>query len=161
MTKPAGWRALSYMFKITDGPYSLFLVTLPALGWTLGLLLVTTFAPDVEWVLLGAHGTRIGRVGVLAMALEAAFGIIFSSGGMMTDRAIGPLDVGLVRKNDGWFFILSLVNGNDIRRAAMGYRDNGCRKDNHGKQGKNNNCFTFHMGSSLRSFPPESGQEKK
>ncbi len=76
------------MFKITDGPYSLFLVALTALGWALGQLFVTTFAPDMERIFLGAHGTWVIRVGVLAVALEAAFGIIFSGCGVMTYRAI-------------------------------------------------------------------------
>ena len=129
-------------------------MTLLAFGGAFGLLLVTTLAPDMEGVLLGAHDTRIRRVGVLTVALEAAFGIILSRRGVMTDGAIGSFGVGLVRKNYGWFFSLSLVDGDNIRRTAMGDRDQGHRTENNSEKGENDNCFSFHLGSSLISSPP-------
>ena len=63
-------------------------MALAALGRTFGKFIVAALTPDVEGVLLGAgHGGIIG-FGVLAVALEAAFDIIFSSGGVVTDYTI-------------------------------------------------------------------------
>ncbi len=70
---------------------SLFLVALSALGRALGLFLVASLAQNVEGVLLGTHGTRVGRGGVFAVAIEAVLGIFFLGGGVMTYRTIVSL----------------------------------------------------------------------
>jgi hypothetical protein len=131
----------------------LFFMAFPTLGRALGLLFVATLTPDVEGVLLGAgHGGIIG-IGVLAVALEAAFDIIFSSGGVVTDYTIVWLWMGLVRKNHGWFFGLSFVDGNDIRRSALGDGDQGGQTDGHGQKDEHDNGFSFHMRPSLNFSP--------
>ena len=63
-------------------------MALTAFGWSFGQFLVAALTSDVERVLLGAGHGWIVRVGILAVALKAALGIIFSSGRVMTDSAI-------------------------------------------------------------------------
>jgi len=108
---------------MSDENNLLFLVAIPALGRALGLFFMAAFTPDVEGVLRGAGHGWVVRVGIFAMALETALDIIFARCSVMTDGAIVGFRVGLVWKNNRGLFSLSFVDGNDIRRVAMGDRD--------------------------------------
>ena len=102
------------------------LVALGALGGSLGQLLVTPPASDVERILLGAGDRRVGNVRILAVAVEAAFGFCICSFNVVARLTLEGFAVLLVGKCDRGFFGLRFVYDDDLGHIFVGCSQDGC-----------------------------------
>jgi hypothetical protein len=124
-------------------------VALFTLGGPGGRFFVTPDAPDVEWIFLGAHLAGVGDVRIHTMALEAAFRVISTLGGVVTYYAVVFLLVGLVWEGDGGLFGLGLVDDDDflVVSSDSDRAEQGCA---HGKCCKQNDDLPTHFGTSFK-----------
>jgi len=119
-------------------------MTLIASCRTLVFLLVASFAPDVEGVVLGAGRTRIGDVLVFAVAIEAAFRFSTGFGGVVANLALEFPCVEFMGEGDRCFLGLSLVDDDDIGSSSMCNGQDTEHSDGKRQQRENDNNFPVH-----------------